>query len=201
MNSLCVCSCISRSLIQVCVVYLTNVSRCYVIAYEAVTWGSSGWGSILNDGYVLSSARLTKRITKQWQNWCYSRVYKPVFMPDVCPMCRCRYWQPVISWALSQGIQLPENIEQCDIKLTWTEHQLHVNCTSTQWVYDVTSIRTYMYQHGHDGILWQLSACANSMYQALSPSFAHGNEAKSLCVLKVPTWHEYLHKYSPKVSQ
>ena len=30
----------------------------------------------------------------------------------------------VLSWALSRGIQLPEGIEQHDIKLTQTEHQL-----------------------------------------------------------------------------
>ena len=36
-----------------------------------------------------------------------------------------------------------------------------------QWVYDVTSIRMYTYEHGRHGIPWRLSACANSVYQAL----------------------------------
>ena len=38
-----------------------------------------------------------------------------------------------------------------------------------QWVYDVTSIRTYtyMYEHSRHGIPWRLSTCPNSVYQAL----------------------------------
>ena len=41
--------------------------------------------------------------------------------------------------------------------------------TSTRRGYDVTSIRTYTYKHGRHGIPWRLSACANSVYHALSP--------------------------------
>jgi len=40
---------------------------------------------------------------------------------------RTHWRQPVLSWALSRGIQLPEGIEQCDIKPTRTEHQVHMN--------------------------------------------------------------------------
>jgi len=39
--------------------------------------------------------------------------------------------------------------------------------TSTQWVCDVASIRSCTYKHGHHGISWWLSPCANSVYQTL----------------------------------
>ena len=45
-----------------------------------------------------------------------------------CFLDKPTHWrQSVLSWALSQGIQLPEDIEQHDIQLTQTEHQLHMN--------------------------------------------------------------------------
>ena len=43
----------------------------------------------------------------------------------VCFFGKRSHWrQPVLSGALSRGTSLPEGIEQHDIKLTRTEHQL-----------------------------------------------------------------------------
>ena len=84
-----------------------------------------------------------------------------------CFLSKWHSLEEVLFWALSRGIQLPEDIEQSDIKSL----EQNTNCTwtgiSTQWAYDVTSIRTYTYEHSRHGIPWQLSACINSVYQAL----------------------------------
>ena len=52
-----------------------------------------------------------------------------------CFLSERTHWrQPVLSWALSRGIQLPEGIDKRDIKLAQTEHQLthnwHINAAS-----------------------------------------------------------------------
>ena len=83
------------------------------------------------------------------------------------------------SWGLSQGPQHPDGIEQHDKNRTSTG-------TPTWRVYEVTGVCTYMYKHGRHGILWQLSACANSVYQALFllPFSVPGNKARCfLCIL------------------
>jgi len=51
------------------------------------------------------------------------------------------------------------------------QYKTHTNRTPTGTskgqVYDITSIHTYTYEHSHHKISWRLSACANSVYQAL----------------------------------
>ena len=45
-----------------------------------------------------------------------------------CFLIKRTHWrQLVLPRPISRAIQLPEGIEQCDIKLTRTEHQLHMN--------------------------------------------------------------------------
>ena len=52
------------------------------------------------------------------------------------------------------------------MKLTRTEHQL--THQRSEFMTSPVYVR-YTYEHGHHGIPWQLSACANSVYQVLSP--------------------------------
>ena len=69
------------------------------------------------------------------------------------------------SLSLSRGTQHPEGIEQCDIKLTQTEHYLARQ--RTEFVTSPGYIHMYSYEHSWHGHSWQISTCANSVYQAL----------------------------------
>jgi len=57
-----------------------------------------------------------------------------------------KWRQPALSWALSQGIQLPEGINSTIQNSLEQNNNSTQSGTSTQWVYDITSIQTYTYE-------------------------------------------------------
>ena len=138
------------------------------------------------------------RIQREISGMCSGGIDLPKLLDNhikVCFLCKHTHWRQLTCSLYTSRYLATRRPRTVQYK---THSNRTPTGTSMRRVFDVTSVRTYMYEHDHHGIPWRLSTCANSVYQVLfllpllssSPSSAPGNETTLLlytCMCSCPS--------------